>query len=211
MGRGQGDLSVTVSSSATGLTLLVVLCAAALTQGCSTLHTQAGVVFGHNYSAESERKLGDTQAIAELGYVTGESKTDQPKWGYGATSYLMLSDPMRPGVKAIVRRRLNPDVDLDLSAGPMITYDSSGLYNGFIGGVALNVRFLTFRSEYMSWPVEPWDEYNYNSVPQSVVHHSSGHEQIWYNGLSMNGVASWVTAAVAVGIILVAGMSGAFE
>ena len=115
-------------------------------------------------------------------------------------------------MKAIARRRFAEDVSLDFSAGPMITYDSSGLFNGFTGGLALNLKFITFRSEYVSWPIEPWDEYYYPvGQPAVITHHPSGHEQIWFNGVSMNGTASWVTAAIVTGLIFIAGTQGAFE
>ena len=194
---------------------LLALFASLLTQGCGAigkLHTQAGFVVGKNYGDESLRGFSETQGVAELGYVTGESKSDFPRWDFGGTSYLALTDPMRPGGKAIARRRFNPKLDLDISAGPMITYESSGPFNGFIGGVALNVSFVTLRSEYMSWPTEPWDEYTYeNGVIASVISHPSGHEQIWFNGLSFNGTASWVTAAIVTAVFIAAAAGGAFE
>jgi len=94
----------------------------------------------------------------------------------------------------------------------MITYESSGPFNGFIGGVALNISFVTLRSEYMSWPTEPWDEYKYeNGVIASVIPHPSGHEQVWFNGVSFNGTASWVTAAIVTAAFIALAASGAFE
>ncbi len=188
-------------------TLLVVLCAAAVTQGCSSigkLHTQAGVMVGHNFGEEGQRDFGDTQAVAELGYVTGESRRDYPSWDFGGAGYLIFSDPMRPGIKAIARRRFNHDIDLDISAGPMITYDSSSSFSGFIGGVALNVKFLTLRSEYMTWPVEAWDETRYaDGIPIEVIHHAGGHEKIWFNGVSMNGNAGWAVIGAATALIII--------
>lgn len=196
-------------------TLLVVLSAVAITQGCSgigKLHTQAGVIVGQNYGEKSERDFGETQAVAELGYVTGESRTDYPSWDFGGTGYLIVSDPMRPGLKAIARRRFNRDIDLDISAGPMITYDSSGLFNGFVGGVALNVKFLTLRSEYMTWPVEAWDYVRYSGgVPYETIHHPGGHEQVWFNGISMNGNASWVVVGVVTVLFIIAGFNGSLD
>jgi hypothetical protein len=195
--------------------LVVVLCAAALTQGCSgipKLHSQFGAVAGHNYGDEAPGGSNQGQFVAELGYVAGESETNPDKWDFGATSYLMLADPMRPGIKAVARRRFNKDLDLDFSAGPMITYDSSGLFNGFIGGVALNWHFVTLRSEFMSWPVEPWEQglSDENQV-NYTVHHPGGHEMMWWNGVSLSGTASWVTAGALLAVIIWAGANGAFE
>jgi hypothetical protein len=193
----------------------MMLVACPLAQGCGAvgqLHTQAGVLVGNNFGDEGYHDFGETQAIAELGYVTGGPRGATPRWGFGGTGYLLLSDPMRPGLKAIARRRFNQDVSLDFSAGPMITYNSSGTFNGFTGGVALNVKFLTLRSEYVTWPFEAWDDYIYvEGQPPAIIHYPSGHEQVWFNGVSMNGTASWVVVAVATSLIIIAGANGAFE
>lgn len=191
------------------------LFALVLLEGCGAigkLHTQFGFEVGKNYGDESIKGSETAVAVAELGYVAGESNTEFPRWDFGGTSYLTLTDPMRPGLKAIARRRFSPRLELDLSAGPMITYESSGPFNGFIGGVALNYRFVTLRSEYMAWPTEPWDEYKYeNGVIASIIPHPSGHEHVWYNGVSMNGTAGWATAAIATLILIAAAANGAFE
>lgn len=194
---------------------VIALVACLLTQGCGAvgqLHTQFGAVHGTSFGDESPG-FNALQAVAELGYVTGGPRAATPTWGFGGTGYLLFEDPLRPGMKAIARRRFNKDMSLDFSAGPMITYDSSGLFNGFTAGVALNLKFITFRSEYVSWPLEPWDEYHYEVDPASppIEHHPSGHEQVWFNGVSMNGTASWVTVAIATGLIIIAATQGAFE
>lgn len=94
----------------------------------------------------------------------------------------------------------------------MITYDSSGLFNGFVGGVALNVKFLTLRSEYMTWPVEAWDDTHYSGgIPYEVVHHPGGHEQIWFNGVTMNGNASRVVVAIATALFIIAASGGSLD
>lgn len=194
--------------------ILVTAVAAFVTQGCSTLgklHQEAGIDVGHNFGGEPLRKNGATQLVGELGYVAGESGTDYPRWDFGGTGYLMLSDPMRPGIKAIARRRFSRDVALDFSAGPMITYDSSAWFNGFIGGVALNYKFLTLRSGYMAWPFEPWDDVHSAGDPYSSYHHPGGHEHVWYNGLTINGNASWIVVGVVTGLIIIAAAGGAFE
>lgn len=167
---------------------------------------------GHNFGDESEKGFSETEGVAELGYVTGGFKSDAARWSFGGTGYLNVGDPLRPGIKAIARRRFNRSTSLDLSAGPMITYDSSGLFNGFAAGVALNVSFLTLRSEYVSWPTEPWDEYHYSDgAITSMEHHGSGHEHAWFNGVSMNGTASWVVVGIVTGLFIIAGANGAFD
>ena len=116
---------------------VIALLACLLTQGCSTvgkLHTQAGLVTGKNYGDESEHGVDETRLVAELGYVTAGPRDATPKWGFGGTSYLLMAEELRPGMKAIARRRFNQDISVDFSAGPMITYDSSGLFNGFTHG-----------------------------------------------------------------------------
>lgn len=166
--------------------------------GCGAvgkLHTQAGLVVGQNYGDES-REFTDTRAVAELGYVTGQSKREPSTWDYGGTGYLALSEDFRPGLKLIVRRRFNSATSLDVSAGPMITYDSSGLFNGFIGGIAFNASFLTIRSEFMTWPFEAWESMYSDNDGVHVVQHPAGHEAVWYNGVSFNGTAGWVAAVV---------------
>jgi hypothetical protein len=194
---------------------VIALFSSLLTQGCGAigkLHTQAGLVIGSNHGDEPKMDFSEGQLVAELGYVTGGPRAATPQWGFGGTSYLLMAEELWPGMKAIARRRFNSNVSLDLSAGSMITYNSSGLFNGFTGGLALNIHFVTLRSEYVTWPIEPWDEYNYQgSQPLPVVHHPSGHQKVWFNGVSMNGTASWVTVAIVTGIFIALGMSGAFE
>lgn len=195
---------------------VIALLACLFTPGCGAvgqLHTQFGLVHGNNFGDDPLQGFSATVGVAELGYVTGGPRAATPRWGFGGTAYLLLDDPMKPGMKAIARRRFNPDTSLDFSAGPMITYDSSGLLNGFTGGVALNFKFLTFRSEYVTWPVEPWNEYSYPpGHPEGVAtYHASGHEKVWFNGVSMNGTASWVTVAIATGLVIIAGVNGAFD
>jgi hypothetical protein len=191
-----------------------VLLVSPITQGCSTvgkLHTQFGLEAGANHGVDWYH-YSSTRAVAELGYVSGGLKTDTPPWAFGGTAYLSIAEDLRPGVKAIARRHFNRDTSLDLSAGPMITYDSSSLFNGFIGGVALNFHFITLRSEYLTWPVEPWEQLYSDSNGQVVtVENPGGHEKVWFNGVSFNGTGSWVAAAVAVGVIIVAGAGGAFD
>lgn len=41
-----------------------------------------------------------------------------------------------------------------------------------------------------------------------VIHDPGGHEQIWFNGVSMNGNASWVVVGVVTMLILIAGFTG---
>jgi hypothetical protein len=201
-------------NTARALTTVALLAATAFAQGCSSvgkLHTQFGFEGGHNFGDESQ-DVETTAAVAELGYVTGQSMTEPPRWGFGGAAYLAVVDPLRPGVKAIARRYFDHDTSLDISAGPMITYDSSGLFNGFIGGVAFNYHFVTLRSEYMTWPFEAWDGmYSDSAGNNYTVHHAGGHEAMWYNGASFNGRSSWVALAVSAGIVIAAGMSGAFE
>jgi len=193
---------------------VIALFACLLLQGCGAigkLHTQFGVEAGKNFGDEP-RDVETAAAVAELGYVTGSSMTDPPRWGFGGTAYLALVDPMRPGIKAIARRYFDHNTSLDLSAGPMITYDSSGLFNGFIGGVAFNYHFVTLRSEYMTWPFEAWDgNYSDAALNNYAVHHPGGHEAMWYNGVSFNGASSWLAFAVAAGLVIAAAASGAFE
>lgn len=174
--------------------------AALLFSGCADvirpLHIQSGLEAGHNFGAEDHNTTA-TRAIVELGYVPGRNRSAFPAWDFGGTGYLAMSEDFRPGIKAIARRRFNPDLSLDLSAGPMITYDSSGLFNGFIGGVSLNMKVVTFRSEFMTWPVPAWDQGL--STPDLVnytVHHPAGHEQVWYNGVAFNGETGLLVAAL---------------
>ena len=182
----------------TRFTFLAII--ALLLSGCADvihpLHIQSGLEAGHNFSAE-DHNTTTTRAIAELGYVTGKNAKEFPAWDFGGTGYLAMSEDFRPGIKAIARRRFNPDTSLDLSAGPMITYDSSGLFNGFIGGVSMNWKFLTLRSEFMTWPVPAWDQGL--STPDLVnytVHHPAGHEQVWYNGVAFNGETGLLAAVL---------------
>ena len=166
---------------------------------------------GTNFG-EDPQQYSSTRGVAELGYVPGGLKTDTPQWSFGGTSYLMLTDPLRPGIKAIARRRYSRSASLDISAGPMITYDSTGLFNGFTGGIAFNYGFITLRSEYVTWPFDAWDESHYsNGVQTSVEHHPSGHEAVWFNGAAFNGAASWWAFAAVTALVIVAGASGAFE
>jgi hypothetical protein len=188
-----------------------------LLQGCAPgavgkLHTQFGLVAGHNFGDQGQQ-YSSTRGVAELGFVPGGLKTDTPRWSFGGTAYTLIEDNLKPGIKAMARRRVNRNVSLDFSAGPMITYDSSGLFNGFTAGVALNVSFVSLRSEYVSWPFDPWDEYHYpDGHPEGVAeHHASGHEQVWFNGLAFNGAASWWALAVVTGLIIIAGSQGGFE
>ncbi len=199
----------------TSITVMALL-ACLFTQGCGAvgqLHTQFGLVHGNNFGDEPLQGFSAVQGVAELGYVTGGPRAATPRWGFGGTGYLLIDDPLVPGMKAIARRRFSKDMSLDFSAGPMITYNSSGTFNGFTGGVALNLKFITLRSEYVSWPVEPWNEYAYpEGHPEGVAtYHPSGHEQVWFNGVTMNGTASWVSVAIATGLIIIAGVNGAFE
>jgi len=194
---------------------LLALFACLLLQGCGAtgaLHSQFGVAVGNNFGDEP-RDFSETQAVAELGYVQGGLKADTPRWSFGGTSYLMITEDLRPGIKAIARRRLAHNVSLDISAGPMITYDSSGLFNGFTGGVALNVSFLTLRSEFVSWPFEAWDQYHYSNdgLSSTVERHPGGHEQVWFNGVAFNGAARGGVFAVVTVPVLIAGSNGAFE
>ena len=183
-------------------------------QGCSTvgkLHTQFGLEGGTNRGVTSPH-FSRTRAVAELGYVPGGFRSDTPPWAFGGTGYLAIGEELRPGIKAIARRHFDRNTSLDLSAGPMITYDSSGLFNGFVGGVALNFHFVTIRSEYTTWPVKPWEQLYSDSNGQVVtVEHASGHEKVWYNGVSFNGTGSWVAVAVASVVIIIAGAGGAFD
>ena len=195
--------------------MLAACLAGVLASGCSTLgklHTQAGVVVGKNFGDEPF-DFQDTQAVAELGYVPGGLHSSAPRWSFGGTAYALLDDPIRPGIKVMARRRINRTLSLDISAGPMITYDSSGLFNGFTGGVTLTASFLTLRSEFVSWPFEGWEELHHDSggMPTYLEHHPGGHEQVWYNGVAVNGAASWWAAAIAATLILIAGANGAFD
>lgn len=196
------------------LATVALLAAGSFAQGCSSvgkLHTQFGLEGGHNFGDESQ-SVESTAGVAELGYVTGASMAEPPRWGFGGAAYLAVVDPLRPGMKAIARRYFDHNTSLDISAGPMITYDSSGLFNGFIGGVAFNYHFVTVRSEYMTWPFEAWTGYYSDSAGNNyTVHHAGGHEAMWYNGVSFNGASSWVAFAVAAGIVFIAGMGGSFE
>lgn len=184
-------------------------------QGCGVarpLHTQFGVAVGKNFGGDPG-DFSETQAVAELGYVPGGLKADTTNWCFGGTSYLMIAEDFRPGIKAIARRHFNSQVSLDISAGPMITYNSSGLFDGFTAGVALNVSFLSLRSEFVSWPFEAWDHYFYtpgNPEPD-ITHHPSGHEQVWFNGVAFNGDASWLALAVITGLVIIAGANGGFD
>jgi len=198
----------------TGLhvTFPLALCAAALlTQGCSAvgkLHTQFGLEGGHNFGDEPQ-DVETAIGVGELGYVTGASMGEPPRWGFGGAAYLAIADPLRPGMKAIARRYFDRNLSVDFSAGPMITYDSSSLFNGFIGGVAVNYHFVTLRSEYMTWPFEAWDGmYSDSAGNNYTVHHDGGHEGVWYNGVSFNGTSSWVTLALVVGLLVAYGASG---
>jgi len=195
---------------------LVALCVCVLLQGCGTagkLHSQFGFAAGHNFGEEPQQQSEEGTGVAELGYVPGGLKADTPRWSFGGTAYTLIGDNMKPGIKAIARRRLAHNVSVDISAGPMITYDSSFLFNGFTGGVALNLSFVSLRSEYVSWPFDAWDEYHYSQdgLSSTVEHHPGGHQQVWFNGLAFNGAASWWAFAIVAGAFIYAGANGAFD
>jgi hypothetical protein len=205
----------TVRASGLHTTCFLALCAAAmLTQGCSAvgkLHSQFGFEGGHNFGDEPQN-VENAIGVAELGYVTGVGMAEPPRWGFGGAAYLAIVDPLRPGMKAIARRYFDRHLSVDFSAGPMITYDSSGLFNGFIGGVTVNYHFVTLRSEYMMWPFEAWDGmYSDSAGNIYTVHHDGGHEGVWYNGVTFNGTSSWVAFAVAAGLLIAYGAANGFE
>jgi hypothetical protein len=205
------------SNAVRAVVTVAILFVCLLLQGCAPgavgkLHTQFGLVTGHNFG-EQPQQYSSTRGVAELGFVPGGLKTDTPRWSFGGTAYTLIEDNLKPGIKAMARRRVNRNVSLDFSAGPMITYDSSGPFNGFTAGVALNVSFVSLRSEYVSWPFDPWDEYHYpEGHPEGVAeHHASGHEQVWFNGLAFNGGRELVGAGGGHRLIIIAGSQGGFE
>ena len=80
----------------------------------------------------------------------------------------------------------------------MLTSWNDGLFNGFIGGVGVNLgSFFTLKSEYMLYGVPPWRESGYTySDGYTYRNYPGGYEKVWYNGVAFRGTLGWVTASV---------------
>ena len=168
------------------------------------LHLEVGIETGKN-SGDPSPHYTSTMGVFELGYVTGESRPVRPKWGFGGTMMAALGNEARIGIKARARYRFNPWLSSDIVAGPMLTTFHEGFFNGFIGGLALNVgSSITLRSEYMVWGVNAWRENTgyYAFHKYTSVEHPAGYEQVWYNGATFQGTAAGIVLAVAgVGVL----------
>jgi hypothetical protein len=165
----------------------------------SILHVEVGIETGKN-SGDPSLHYTSTIGVFELGYVTGELRPVRPKWGFGGTMMAALGNEARIGLKARARYRFNPWLSSDIVAGPMVTTFHDGFFNGFIGGLALNVgSSITLRSEYMVWGVNAWREntgyYAYDKY--TFIEHPAGYEQVWYNGATFRGTAAGIVLAVA--------------
>ena len=170
----------------------------------SILHVEVGIETGKN-SGDSSLHYTSTIGVFELGYVSGELRPVRPTWGFGGTVMFALGNEARVGLKARARYRFNPWLSSDIVAGPMLTTPHDGFFNGFIGGLALNVgSSITLRSEYMVWGVDPWRQntgyYTYDKY--TFIEHPAGYEQVWYNGATFRGTAAGVVLAVAgIGVV----------
>jgi hypothetical protein len=171
----------------------------------SLVYIEAGVEGGGpNQGAESEF-YSKTFLVIDMGYLSGErAKPERPRWGFGGTIMTAMSDQdFRMGAKARVRYRINRHFSADVTAGPMLTSWNDGLINGFVGGVSFNAgRFLTLRSEYMTYEVAPWREDNYSfPTGHQCIQHPGGYEKVWYNGVALRGGMGWATATVGTGLM----------
>lgn len=165
----------------------------------SLVYVESGVETGKNHGAESQY-YSETFLMIEMGYLSGErARPEPPRWGFGGTFLVAASNmDFRAGMKARARYRFNRHLSCDVTAGPMLTSWNDGLFNGFIGGVGVNLgSFFTLKSEYMLYGVPPWRESGYTySDGYTYTNYPGGYEKVWYNGVAFRGTLGWVTASV---------------
>jgi hypothetical protein len=170
----------------------------------SILHLEVGLETGKNFGDPSLH-YSNTIGIFEVGYVSGERRPVRPRWGFGGTMMAALGNEARIGLKARARYHFNSWLSSDIVAGPMLTTPHDGFFNGFVGGLGLNLGdAITLRSEYMLWGVNSWRENTgyYAFDKYTYIDHPAGYEQVWYNGATVRGTAAGVILAVAgVGVV----------
>ncbi|HEX6792157.1 MAG TPA: hypothetical protein VF247_12670 [Candidatus Krumholzibacteria bacterium] len=167
----------------------------------SLLYLEAGAVAGKNFGAASP-DYSRWRATFDVGYLTGEREpVDAPRWDYGGTLFLGISDrDTRVGLKGHALHRFNRTVALDVNAGPLFNWWDGNTFNGFVGGVGVDLGpYFSLQSEYTTFKVEPWSE----GSGGDTIHHPGGYEQVWYNGAALHGRPAWVTVGLGVAAFVV--------
>lgn len=158
----------------------------------SLIYIESGVEHGVNHGLESDY-FSETAFIAEIGYLSGErASRPHQRWGFGGTFYMLASlDDIRGGLKVRAVHRFNKTLSLGLGAGPMLNH---GHFNGWVAGAGFNVgSYVTIKSEYMVFGIDPWTEYGPN---YQYVYKPGGDEKVWYNGIALRNGAGWIATTV---------------
>lgn len=168
------------------------------TRRVSLVYLEMGFVTGKNFGVESP-DYSKNRATFDVGYMGGDHNPyNRPRWDGGVTLYLAASErDTRVGLKGHANYRLNRSIQFDLAAGPLFNWWDGNTFNGFVGGVGVDLSpWFSLKSEYTTWKVEPWQD-------GDLVEHSGGYEQVWYNGAAIRGGPAWFTAGLGAGALTV--------
>jgi hypothetical protein len=167
-------------------------------------YVESGLLLGTASGVDSYA-FSNVTGVWEVGLLAGARTGRSTRgWGLGFTGFFAFgNEDARTSVKPRVRYRVSPGFAVDVSAGPVWTYDYDGGRDpgqGYLASVAFQLgSWFTLRSDFQTRPVPDWNTRDPHTGAPLVI--PGGNENAVYVGLAMRDRPGWSATIIGAGAV----------